>query len=250
METLLTETELERYSWQLDTPGYSVAQQVRLKESTVLISRCGGVGGTAALHLAAAGVGRLILAHGGDLRLNDLNRQLLMTTERVGQPRALSIQERLQALNPHVELTVVPSQVTQENADSLVRQADLVISAAPLFEERLHMNAAAMQWGKPIIHAAMYDLTASVMVSRPGLDACLACITPQAPAWWRRRFPVFGAVSGTAASIAAMQAIQLLTGLGETLAGRLWSMDFRTARTCSIRVARDPQCSVCATRPH
>jgi molybdopterin-synthase adenylyltransferase len=246
---MLTEDELERYSWQLDTPGYSVQQQQLLRQSTVLISRCGGVGGTAALHLAAAGVGRLILAHGGDLRLNDLNRQLLMTTQNVGQPRALSIQQTLHELNPQVELTVVPSNITEENADPLVQQADLVISAAPLFEERLRMNAATMRYGRPIIHAAMYDLSASVMVTRPGLDACLACITPTAPSWWKRRFPVFGAVSGTAASIAAMQAIQLLTGLGETLAGRLWSMDFRQARTHILNVAKDPQCPVCATGP-
>jgi molybdopterin-synthase adenylyltransferase len=240
----LSDAEIERYQWQLWTPGYSLDQQQSLKSARVLISRCGGVGGSVALHLAAAGIGQLILAHGGELRLNDLNRQLLMSSERVGQPRLDSAVPRLRDLNPHVQVVAVQENISPQNVASLVGQADLIVSAAPLFEERLLMNAAAVAQGKAIIHCSMYDLEAQVMVTRPRISACLACLSPTAPDWWRREFPVFGAVAGTAASIAAMEAIKLITGLAPTGEG-LATIDFRSGQLRRLKVARDPDCAVC-----
>jgi molybdopterin-synthase adenylyltransferase len=242
----LSTAERERYLWQSWTPGFDEPAQLKLKAATVLISRCGGVGGTAALELAAAGIGRLIIAHGGELRLNDLNRQLLMTTDHIGQPRIDSAQRRLHELNPHVEVITHGSNVTEANAAALVAQADLVLSAAPLFEERLLMNREAMRQGKPIIHAAMCDLEATVWLSLPGKTACLACITPQPPTWWTREFPVFGAVAGTAGCIAAMETIKQLTALGESTAGTMSVINFRTGHQTRIAIARDPQCPHCA----
>ncbi len=242
----LTPEERERYLWQSWTPGFTEESQRRLKGASVLISRCGGVGGTVALELAAAGIGRLIIAHGGELRLNDLNRQLLMTTDHLGKPRVESAKRRLQELNPNVVIDTVDSNITEENATELVSKADLVISAAPLFEERLLMNREAVRQGKPIIHCAMYDMEASVLVTQPGQTACLACITPEPPTWWRREFPVFGAVSGTAGCIAAMEAIKLISQLGNSTAGQLACIDFQTLRMRTVAVARDPQCPFCA----
>jgi molybdopterin/thiamine biosynthesis adenylyltransferase len=205
------------------------------------------VGGTVALELAAAGVGKLIIAHGGLLRLNDLNRQLLMSTEHVGELRTLSLTRRLRELNPHVQVQTCSENISVGNAESLVQQSHLVISAAPLFEERLLMNAAAVKLGKPIIHASMYDMSASILCTRPGVDACLACVCPEPPSWWKREFPVFGAVAGVAGCIAAVEAIKLLTGLGESLAGQIWSMDFAKNHTRVLKVVRDPECLVCGT---
>lgn len=241
----LTDEERERYQWQSWTPGFDEQAQRRLKASTVLISRCGGVGGIVALELAAAGIGRLILAHGGELRRNDLNRQLLMTTDHIGLPRVDSAARRLRELNPNVEIITHDTHITDDNANDLVASADLIVSAAPLFEERLRMNHAAVRQRKPIIHAAMHDLEASVLVTQPGSTACLACLAPEPPEWWTREFPVFGAVAGTAGCIAAMEAIKLLTCLGETLAGHLAVIDFRTMRLRKLAVAKDPQCAVC-----
>ena len=200
------------------------------------------------MQLAAAGVGHLILAHGGNLRLNDLNRQMLMSTEGIGQPRALQAAERLRQINPNVRVTTVEENIYANNAEQLVGQADLVVSAAPLFEERLAMNAAAVRLHKPVIHSAMYDLEASVLVTLPGQTACLSCITPAPPAWWRREFPVFGAVAGTAGAFAAMEAIKLIAGLGTSSAGKLWAVDFRNGGTRQLAVARDPECPVCGSR--
>jgi molybdopterin-synthase adenylyltransferase len=241
----LTDEENDRYAWQMWTPGFGSEGQLKLKQATVLISRIGGVGGTVAMLVAAAGVGRLILAHGGALRTNDLNRQLLMSSGRVGDPRVEQAAERLHQINPLIDIVPVAENISPSNVEALVESADLIISAAPLFEERLLMNQAAIQQAKPIIHCAMYDLEASVLVTLPGQSACLACLSAQPPAWWKREFPVFGAVASTAGSIGAMEALKLLAGLGEPTSGRLTTFDFRTGRTRQVQVARDPQCSVC-----
>ena len=241
----LTLEERERYEWQMWTPGFGEAGQLKLKGASVLISRCGGVGGTVALELAAAGVGKLIIAHGGELRLNDLNRQLLMTTSHVGKQRVDSAVARLGDLNPNVEVVAVPENISESNVAELVSQADLVVSAAPLFEERLLMNREAMRQGKPLIECAMYDMEAIVMPVMPGETACLGCVTPEPPQWWKREFPVFGAVAGTAGCIAAMEAIKILAGLGESLAGSLVAIDFRQMRVRKVSVARDHACEYC-----
>src|SRR5688572_2190481 len=140
----LTDDERVRYQWQLWVRDFGDEGQRRLKAACVLVSRIGGVGGTAALHLAAAGVGKLIIAHAGPLRLDDLNRQTLMTTDWIGRPRVESAKRRLQELNPLVEIETVAENINQANATALVCRADLVIAAAPLFAERLLMNGQAV----------------------------------------------------------------------------------------------------------
>lgn len=243
----LTSEEQERYQWQMWTEGFGEAGQQRLKSASVLISRIGGVGGTVAMHLAAAGVGRLVLAHSGELRRNDLNRQMLMSTDRIGEPRITQATERLRQINPNVEVETIAENITPNNSNELASHVDLVISAAPLFEERLAMNHAAVKQNKPVIQCAMYDMEATVLVTQPGRSACLACLTPQPPQWWRREFPVFGAVAATAGSIGAMEAIKLIAGLGKSTAGQMISIDFRSGRTRQVQVARDPHCEVCGS---
>ena len=123
--------ELETYAWQLDLPGFSEVAQRKLKAASVLVSRVGGVGGLVALQLAAAGVGRLILASGGVLQPSDLNRQLLQTHDHIGQPRIENILRRIQALNPRISLQGHPENISDTNAEQLVGQADIVVDAAP-----------------------------------------------------------------------------------------------------------------------
>ncbi len=245
----LTVEERQRYAWQLDVPGHGEEGQRRLKAARVLISRAGGVGGTAALHLAAAGVGKLILAHAGPLRLDDLNRQLLMRTEGVGRPRMDTAAATLHGLNPEVEVVTVEENVSIHNADRLVAMADVVIDAAPLFEERLAMNAAAVKLKRPMVEAAMHGMEFSVTVFHPSHPGCLACLCTEPPAWWRRRFPVFGAVSGVAGSIAAVEAIKLITGIGEPLTGRMLAGDLGNGRMRTVNTTA-AGCAVCQPAKH
>lgn len=241
----LTADEQSRYQWQLWAAGFGEQGQQRLKGATVLVSRIGGVGGTAALQLAAAGIGRLVLAHAGNLRLNDLNRQLLMTTDWIGQPRVDSAARRLRELNPHVEVQTVAENVSESNAAELVSRADAVVSAAPLFAERLLMNREAVRQRKPLVDCAMYELEGRLTTIIPGQTPCLNCLYPESPPHWKREFPVFSAVASTVGALAAMEVIKLVAGLGEPLAGRLLSFDLRDMSFRTIAIARRSDCPTC-----
>src|SRR5439155_5006242 len=128
----LTEDDRAIYEWQLSVSGFGEEGQRRLKNASVLISRVGGVGGTVAYQLAAAGVGRLVLAHAGNVRPDDLNRQLLMAHDWIGRPRMDLVPRRLRELNPTLEVLAVAENVSEENVGRLVGEADLVVSCAPL----------------------------------------------------------------------------------------------------------------------
>lgn len=245
----LTDTDRALYEWQMWVPGMGEEGQRRLKGSSVLVSRVGGLGGLVALELAAAGVGRLVLAHGGHLKMADLNRQLLQTRAHVGQVRMDSIVRRLQELNPDCEIIGIPENASADNADELVEQADIVVDAAPLFQERLALNAAAVRAEKPMVECAMHNMEASVTTFIPGRTGCLACYVPEVPSTWTRQFPVFGAVSGTAACLGAMEVIKLITGLGEPLAGEMLCMDLARMSFRRVKLPRREDCPVCGKLP-
>src|SRR5262249_5325029 len=191
----LSDEERAIYAWQLGVPGFGEEGQQRLKDASVLVSRVGGVGGMVAHQLAAAGVGKLVLAHAGALRADDLNRQLLMRHDGIGKPRTDLAAQRLRELNPFVEIETHAENVSEANVERLVSSVDAGASCAPLFGERLVMNKAAVRLGKPLVDCAMYELQMQVLTVLPGHSACLACLYPEEPAEWQRRFPVFGAVA-------------------------------------------------------
>lgn len=241
----LTDEERATYEWQMWVPEFGEEGQRKLKNSSVLVSRCGGLGSVVAYELAAAGVGKLVLAHAGSTKPSDLNRQLLMTHDSLGTPRVESAKRRLLDLNPRLEIETVPENVSAENAERLVSQADLVVDCAPLFEERYAMNAAAVTQGKPLVDCAMYDLEAHITSIVPGESPCLACLYPEKPPSWRREFPVFGAVSGMVACLGAMEAIKLLAGFGEPLIGQMVMCDLRAMTFRKLKVQRRSDCAVC-----
>jgi molybdopterin-synthase adenylyltransferase len=248
VRTPLTDEERAVYEWQIWVDDFREEGQELLKGSSVLVSRVGGLGSVVAYELAAAGIGKLVLAHAGTVKPSDLNRQLLMTHDWQGRPRVESAERRLKELNPRLEIVAVAENVSEANVDRLVDQVDLVVDCAPLFEERFSMNRAAVRQGKPIIECAMYDLDASLTSVIPGQTPCLACLTPEKPPAWKREFPVFGAVSGTIGCLVAMEAIKILAGFGEPLAGILLSCDLRTMSFSRRQIQRNPACAVCGHR--
>lgn len=237
-EDALTDAERAQYAWQMTVPGVGESGQLRLKSSTVLVSRCGGVGGSAAQQLAAAGVGRLILLHGGDLQPADLNRQILMRADALGHRRVDCAAARLREINSHVEVVSVAEYPNQENCVRLAAEADLVISAAPLFEERHALHRAAAERGIPCVEAAMYAMQGYVTVVHPPHTARYDEWVPEKPDWWKRQFPVFGAVSGVIGALAAVEAIKLLTGIGQPLYNQLLAFDFLTTHIRSVQLPR------------
>ena len=241
----LTDEERAVYEWQIWVPGFGEAGQEKLKNSSVLISRVGGLGSVVAYELAAAGVGKFVLAHAGNVKPSDLNRQLLMTHDWLGKPRVESAKRRLRELNPRLEIVPVAENINDENVAGLVEQVDLIVDCAPLFPERFAMNREAVAQGKPLIECAMYDLEAQLTTILPGKTPCLKCLYPQDPPAWKREFPVFGAVSGTVGCLAAMEAIKVLAGFGEPLAGQLLTMDLREMTFRKRSIQQNPNCELC-----
>lgn len=243
----LTDEERARYEWQMWTPDVGEEGQRKLKSASVLVSRCGGVGGTVAYYLAAAGIGKIVLAHAGNVKPSDLNRQLLMTTDWLGKPRVESAARRLNELNPNTQVVPVAQNLSDDNCLELGEQVDVIIDAAPLFPERFAMNRAAVELGKPLIESAMYDLDAQLTTIIPGQTGCLRCLYPDDPPHWKREFPVFGAVSGMIASMAVVEAIKLITGIGTTMAGEMLWVNLRSMAFRKLPMAKQPDCPQCGS---
>lgn len=238
--------EQKRYSRQLDIDGFGGQAQARLKAATVAISRCGGVGGTCAMLLARAGIGRLILAHGGHVTLENLNRMHLAGTSDLDRPYTDAFVDALRDINPSVSLIPVPENVSCGNVRELVTQADLVADGAPLFEERWLMNSEAIRQNKPLVSGAMYDLEGYVTTIIPGCTPCLSCIYPAKPDYWTlTAFPVIAPISTLVGAIMAMEVIKLLTGVGDTLQGLLWRWDIRSNLAKQFKVVKRVDCPVC-----
>jgi molybdopterin/thiamine biosynthesis adenylyltransferase len=245
----LTDEERAVYEWQIWVSDFGEAGQAKLKNSSILISRVGGLGGVVAYELAAAGVGTLVLAHAGTIKPSDLNRQLLMTHAGLGMPRIESAEKRLKDLNPRLNVIPIAENIDDENIRDLVEQVDLIVDCAPLFSERYAMNREAVRQRKPLIECAMFDLEFHLTTVLPGETPCLECLYPKDPPAWKRKFPVFGAVSGAVGCLAAMEAIKVLAGFGTPLAGELLTMDLRDMQVRKRAIHRDPQCELCGSLP-
>ena len=241
----LTAEEKDVYEWQMWIPDLGEEGQQRLKDASVMVSRVGGVGSVVAYELAAAGIGKLVLAHAGNVKPSDLNRQLLMTHDWIGKPRIESIRRRLLDLNPRLEIVAVAENVSEDNAADLVQQCDLIVDCAPLFPERFAMNRQAILQKKPLVECAMYEMEAHITTVIPGQSPCLQCIFPEDPPTWKRQFPVLGAVSGTVACMGAVEAVKVLAGLGDPLTGRLLRMDLRRMTFQIMNVSRRQCCPIC-----
>jgi molybdopterin-synthase adenylyltransferase len=243
---VLTDADGRKYQRQMTIAGFGEAAQRRLSASSALVARCGGLGGTVALYLAAAGIGRLTLMHGGDLTWTNLNRQILMTEDWVGRPRAEKIRQSLHAFNPDVKLTVVAADPTDANIDAYAAGVDVLCDCPPTFEERFVLNRASIRQRKPLIEAAMNGMEAHLTVLVPGQTPCLHCVYPEVPPdWCGESFPVLGAVSGAVGCLAAIEAIKMLTGFGTPLRGELLVFDTERHDYRKYKIRRNPGCPEC-----
>ncbi len=233
------------YEWQLNVPGFGERGQEILRNSTALVSRVGGLGGPLAFSLAAAGIGKIILVHGGELREDDLNRQIVMHHDGLGEPRHSQAADTLRRFNPHVEIESVGENITEENVAGLVSKSDIVFSCAPLFEERLLMNREAVAQKKLLVDGAMFNMEGQVLAVRGGETTCLGCLVDSPPEGWQRRFPVIGALSAMIAQISALEGIKMLTGLGSAQTDTLIHVDSLSMDMRKIKVKRNPNCRYC-----
>jgi molybdopterin/thiamine biosynthesis adenylyltransferase len=246
MQEEITSRERERYRRQLMLHNFTAEHQKRLKNSTALVAGVGGLGGTAALYLVVAGIGRLVLAHHGNLTLSNMNRQILMHDDGIGKSRVYLAKKTLKQINPDVEVEVHDVRITRESVDRMLRGAQIALSARPNFAERRVLNQACVESMVPMVEAAMNGMEGYLFNVIPKAASCIHCVYPEDdPSWEEMGFPVLGAVSGMLGCMMALEAIKLLTGYGKPLHSEMLlfntiDMDFR-----KVKIPRNDQCEVC-----
>lgn len=240
-----TEDEIERYARHLVLAEIGGPGQQRLKAANVLIVGAGGVGGPAALYLAAAGVGRIALADPDTVALSNLQRQIQFTADDVGLCKVEAAAEGLRALNPHVEVETHAVAVDDVNAAALVRGRTLVIDGTDDFATRFAVNAACVAEGVPLVSGALGRWSGQVAVfqGRP----CYRCFVAEPPpdAETCARVGVVGALAGVVGSMAALEAVKLIAGAGEPLTGRMLLYDGLSGAARTAAISADPACPVC-----
>lgn len=238
--------QLERYKRQLMLDGFTGEHQERLRNATAFIAGIGGLGGTAALYLAAAGIGRMVFAHRGNLTLSNMNRQILMNEDWIGRSRVIAGKKKIQEINSDVEVEIHDEPISENNINGFIAGADIALSARPNFRERRILNKACVNNRVPMVEAAMNGMEGYLFNIIPGETPCLNCLYPDDdPGWEELGFPVLGAVSGALGCLMAIEAIKLLTGFGKPLLSRMLVFNTINMEFRKLHTHRDVRCEVC-----
>src|SRR5216683_7196878 len=251
-ETLAPE-QAQRYSRHLLIPEIGERGQLKLLASKVLLIGAGGLGSPAALYLAAAGVGTLGIVDSDVVDATNLQRQILHTTERIGEPKTESARQTLEALNPDVKIVGYQERLTSENIDRILSEYDVVVDGADNFPTRYLLNDASVKWNKPVVHGSIYRFEGQVTVFKPHEGPCYRCLFPTPPppelAPSCAEGGVLGVLPGVIGSLQASEALKLALGIGEPLIGRLLLFDALAATFDEVKLRRDPDCPVCGEQP-
>lgn len=238
-----------RYSRHTLLPEVGVAGQVALLESKVLCIGAGGLGSPSSMYLAAAGVGTIGVVDDDVVDASNLQRQILHSTDRVGTAKVESAEATLRGLNPDVRVDKHRTRITADNALELIAPYDVVIDGADNFATRYLVNDCALRLGKPVVHASIFRFEGQLTVFPGGGSPCYRCLYPQPPpaedAPSCAEAGVLGVLPGAMGVLQATEAIKLLLGLGDTLAGRLLVYDALKARFRELKLRRDPKCPTC-----
>lgn len=238
-----------RYRRHLTLPEVGEAGQAKLLSARVLILGAGGLGSPAALYLAAAGVGTLGIVDADVVDASNLQRQVLHTTERIGQPKTQSAREALTALNPDVEVVGFAERLTASNADTILAGFDVVLDGGDNFPTRYVLNDACVRLGKPLVHGSIFRFEGQLTTIVPGQGPCYRCLYPSAPpaelAPSCAEAGVLGVLPGVIGLLQATEALKLLLGVGAPLVGRLLTYDALAGRFHELSLRRDPACAAC-----
>ncbi len=248
----LTATDRQRYARHLSLPELGAAGQSRLKSGKVLIVGAGGLGSPCALYLAAAGIGTLGLVDHDVIDLSNLQRQVLFTTDEVGQPKAGAAAKRLTALNPDIQVQSLELKLTPENVLDVLRDYDVVVDGTDRITTRYLINDACVILGKPLVSAAIHRFEGQSLTYLPGKGPCYRCLFANASDAQTPNCAdagVLGVLPGVMGSIQATEVIKLVAGIGEPLVGRLLTYDALALRFAEFDVARRADCAVCGDNP-
>ena len=250
----LDEAKRRRYSRHLLIPEVGEEGQQKLLDSRVLLIGAGGLGSPAGLYLAAAGIGTIGIVDDDAVDETNLQRQIVHSTERLGDSKAESAKRTIEALNPDVSVKVFKERLTSENVDRILGEGwDVIVDGADNFPTRYLLNDASVWHGIPIVHGSIYRFEGQTTVFKPHEGPCYRCLFPQPPppelAPSCAEGGVLGVLPGVIGSLQTNEALKLALGIGEPLVGRLLMFDALAGTFTEISLRRDPDCPVCGENP-
>lgn len=246
----MNDADFMRYSRQLLLEDIAVEGQQKLLASKVLIVGLGGLGSPAALYLAAAGIGTLILADDDSVHISNLQRQILFTTEDLDQPKSLAAQRHLQRLNPDIKLVALRERLSGESLSQAIKSVELVLDCSDNMATRQAVNAACVAQSKPLISASAVGFGGQLMVLTPPWEnGCYRCLWPDEhePERNCRTAGIIGPVVGVMGTLQALEAIKLLTGIAPAT-GSLRLFDARQHSWRKLTMQKAAHCPVCGGR--
>jgi sulfur-carrier protein adenylyltransferase/sulfurtransferase len=243
-----------RYSRHLLIPEVGEPGQLKLLDSKVLLIGAGGLGSPASLYLAAAGVGRIGIVDADVVDESNLQRQIVHSTERLGEAKVHSAKRTIEALNPDVQVVAYEERLTSENVERILADGwDVIVDGADNFPTRYLVNDASVWHDIPVVHGSIYRFEGQVTVFKPHEWPCYRCLFPTPPppelAPSCAEGGVLGVLPGIIGSLQANEALKLALGIGEPLVGRLLLFDALSAEFNEVRLRRDPNCPVCGEHP-
>ena len=246
----LTPEQRQRYSRHLLIPEIGIEGQAKLLDSKVLFIGAGGLGSPAMLYLAAAGVGTIGIVDFDVVDMSNLQRQVVHTSDRVGEKKVDSARRTIQALNPEVNVVGHDEMLVADNVDRLISGYDVVVDGTDTFETRYLLNDAAVEAGIPVVHASVFRFEGQLTVFKPFDGPCYRCLYPTPPppelAPGCSVAGVLGVVPGIMGLLQANETIKVLLGIGDPLIGRLLLFDALDATFSELKLRRDPECPVCS----
>jgi sulfur-carrier protein adenylyltransferase/sulfurtransferase len=247
--TVLDKDQQIRYSRHTMLPEVGEEGQIKLLRSKVLLLGAGGLGAPASVYLAAAGVGTIGMVDDDVVDLSNLQRQIIHAQDRIGMPKVESAKKTLAGLNPDVKVIPHKLRLVSDNILPLLAEYDLVVDGADNFPTRYLLNDAALKLRKPVVHASIYRFEGQVTAFIPDQGPCYRCLYPAPPppdmAPSCQEAGVLGVLPGIIGSLQANEALKILLGIGQTLAGRLLIFDALKTKFRELKLRRDPACPTC-----
>jgi len=246
----MDDNQLLRYSRHILLPQIGIEGQEKLLAAHALVIGAGGLGSPISLYLASAGVGTVTVCDDDSVDLTNLQRQIAHTTHSLGTNKAHSVERAMTAINPEIRVIALPQRLSGTDLEHQVSQADIVLDASDNFATRHAVNRACVKHGKPLVSGAAVRFDGQVTVfdlRRPG-SPCYHCLFPEQAEHEEERcatLGVFAPLVGIIGSVQAAEALKLLAGAGESLAGRLLLLDGLRMEWRAIKLAKDPACPVC-----
>lgn len=249
----LRDDQIERYSRQIILPNVGGKGQEKILKAKVLIIGAGGLGSPCALYLASAGVGRIGIVDSDAVEINNLQRQILHSTQNAGKPKVESAKERINAINPDVEVIPYKIRLTSENILDIIREYDIIVDGSDNFPTRYLVNDACVLSKKPLSHAGIFRFDGQAITILPGESACYRCLFPEPPPAGLvpscQESGILGAVAGAIGVIQANEVLKFILGIGDLLTGKLLIFNALDSSFRQVKVPRDPKCPVCGEKP-